>query len=925
MKNYLTIYCLAFLLILGSIDIALCNSTHSLSIQIDTTDTLKINKTKTDSVESGLTAEPADTSTLIDDFLESTVTKVIAFIVPIIALFVALYSKQRRLWWKRKWDLSYQRYLKNIQTKFRNEEDYEIFSDLGLISESSEDSNNGSTISDIISSTDKVHIKGKPGAGKTSLIKKFFVELSKKREKGKSDLIPIYLEYRGKGLFNQIRSNFSSNELFTNTELLTLDWIKTQIIDKKQYIICIDDVHNLLTDTKRKRNSEIEDLVDYNNQFILISRDYLNSFSLSGFEHYKIQDLSNDWKLIEQVLHTYTDEAKAKRIQGHLKHGMDEKLMRLYNTPQHLKFLAKVFDPEVTLEDNKSSLFNRFLNVRDEEAKKESSFKSLDLFLKKRILGYIAFNLFTHREDDEYSVSVEDFRKLLKKIFDELDRKYGLSEYSVPLIQEILIREGYLIKTNGSIRFEHSQWQEFFAAVEIYKQEKSIEPFISKSFGKEIALFVSGLFEANEYRSKSNFWDNFWEDIIREDYFLTGYCIENRIGGWKDEVQPQIPDETELRTLYEKLLLWYENIIKIHFPALAKKFIPEDSKKAGILVEKNRDNKVWHNYYAIKSEETKNVSIFDYNEVIQNKDFPDSHEYYKKHFAVPTLHNLPNWPNVPDSPVVIAHKDVKRQLKTLVKAGELIETKVMDEEALFIEAVTLSAKIEGRFGGFSNISKHKVLPVGKLLSGIERFKNDDFVSSFKVPDARHSNLGRKVTFKEFEKRFKKYIQTQNLESEDNLVPPNADLIDVIKNYRLNDEKLIKEHREFLIMRSARFYKDVYKNYKEVIETNFPTAKYSFRSYNFPIQIFLLQKENNNEKAFGIRLVYFGVDGVSKLKDPVNVRVVDEKEIPSLKNEFKGYSGYNYAWRLNSFSIIEPLRNAVYQLINSEYRDLERRY
>lgn len=821
---------------------------------------------------------------------------------------------------------SYSRYCKNLVNRFKNEEPFGSFPDLKLRTKRTPNSYRELTLSEILKSEDEIHIQGKPGSGKTSLIKKFLIEFCDNHRFSRPKWIPVYIKYNNRDLFSEIFESLIERDLIKNPTHFDKDWLKDQL-KKERFLVIIDDVHNLLSNEDKRSQSKIDNLLEYKkNKYVFISRDYYSACPFQ-FNLYEIQGLYNSRDVAEQILKVHAGEEKFQRVWRHLHYGYKDELLHLYNTPQLLKLLAKVFDQEDRFDDNKSFLFKRFLKSRHDEENRKPN-QTLPLELKEKVLGSVAYELFIEFEESAYSVPYNKFREILTESIQKIQKRLGYSEYLVDSILEGLKEEGLLIQVDENISFEHDQWQEFFAALEIHHEEKSISPFLSKNFGSEIALFVSGFYKLEEELTKRDFWKNFWEELVSSDFFLTKWCRENRqtytVGKVGKVYEDFTYNEEEFFEAYKGVLVWYEKIINHHFPNLLLKFAPKGYKNIGLLVEQNK-NEVGqlYGYRPITTQNEDKVVVTGQKEIMKliNADDPgETVNYYRKKYNISYLHSYIGTSAVQSYPVEFAFMDVESQLTDLVRDGGLIETEIMEQEALYIEAVSLSKMLKGRQSRISNTSKQYVLTIGELLEGLDKLKNERFHSTIKVPESTLSHGGlpkRNIDLEDFESRLRKHIQRKKLAGNDKIDSPNADLIEVIKDYRFIKEELTTEHRDFLIERSVTFFKEFYQNYKKVLEVNFPTAVQHFRT-SFPVQVFLIR--NGENKRFGERLVYFDV---KELNEPVDVKIVDEEDEESLKNKYQGYYGIGTYWGLKSFSRIEPIRNAVYSLIQDEYEKLDR--
>ena len=815
---------------------------------------------------------------------------------------------------------SRRRYFRELYSRFQKEDSFERFPKLSLILSSADSNDQENEIIDELELTCNIHIQGSPGSGKSSLIKAFIIDYCTKWDRlFWYKKIPVYIKHSSGNIFDEILNALNKNEYFKNPDLFTKGWFKQQLI-KGKFLIFIDDAHNILSDKIRRQKSEIDELIDYRkNKFVLISRDYYSACPFN-FTLYEIEDLSNNRELSEQILKTHADEEKFKRIWMELGYGHKSKLLSLYNTPQLLKLLARVYYQEDKLYDNKTLLFRRFFISRHDYEEKKPN-ESLPLEIKERVLGAVAYSLFAKYQESSYSVPYYAFREIFNQSVIQINDKYGFTINSDSIFNGLL-KEGYLIKIDDKIQYEHDQWQEFFTAMEIHHQEYSIKSLLNKNFGDEIALFVSGFYTVIDEINKRNYWRDFWTDVALSDFFLMLKC-QNIITRYIDDTQGEFKTSTldnsnlNLYDSYRELVSYYENLLDFHFPKLKEKFAPNVKKGIGILLEDNKKQiGFWYAYRPITDKYKDKVVIVDSDKYI------DANSFHEQEFGAKYFHSYPYSSAVHDPPARFAFNDVKYQLEEIIRSGHLIETETMKKEALFIEAVSLSKMLTGNRNIY-NTSVQEVLTISELLLGIKKLKRSKIRYKIEVPESSLSMGGfpkRSKELEDFEIDLIQHVENTGLKPSDILIVPNSDLIDVIKNYRFNSDELTSEHRKFLIERSNSFYQDIYRNYRQVIETNFPTAKYAFKTYS-AFQVFLVIQQGKRNDFLGKHVVFFDEN---KKDVPINVDTITEEDYSQVKNKYYGYSGINYVWSHTLFSRTEPIRNTVYRLINEEYSDLTRR-
>jgi hypothetical protein len=878
--------------------------------------------------------------TAIRNRLNSPWVKIVTTLASLLVLLEWFLHPIRKFhkWWKHRNTISYDRYYNQLSKNFG---EYENYPDLELervspppSNEDTTDKDRSLTLSEAAKLGDDLHILGRPGSGKTSMLKKHTLILCSKESGSwwsEPNKIPIYIEYRGKSLFEQIISRLNSYELSKDPSRIENNWLRNELREGK-FIILIDDAHIFLSDEDKKRESDILDLLEYdNNTFVIAGRDYYPHSPVSRMKRFEIQDLTDNDEKAQQILRIHTDETKAEQAWRHIRYGLDRNsrkrgdLRELYSTPQSLMLLGRSFNPDDPPQDNESFLFNRFFKYRHNEEKKRNPNSTQRQDLKKKILGYVAFRAFVEKAQIPYSLPHDDFRGWLVDGVRKVRKELGY-DASVDTIEEGLWREGYLVRYENTVKFEHDQWQEFFAALEIRSESLSIAKLFPGNPAREVARFVSGFYLPENRRCNRNFWKDFWREIIGVDFFLFEECLNSPgFVSRKDFLEAfdefKFTDE-DLHSAYLELADCYARIIQHHFPNLANQFAPNSTdREVGVLVEQKNDGiDFWYGYRPVGPDEER-VLFVDQSEMVDknNVDRPLGNiTYYKQEFDVSYWHALHSTP-VHDPPVVMAFRDVRKQISDFVRKGELQETSTMRQEAIYNVAVALSKRLTGRGTPSTSVTDRFVLPVSELLSGLQQLKNRRFRRKIDVPGATyhfHDLPDRELTVEDVESQLRRYIRDYDLQPTDKITTPNADLLEVINRYRWRDDEISSSDREFLIRRSAKFYRELYVNYKSVLESSFPTSIKSFHTYfGFPIQVFLVRKDSDNRRYFGEHRVYFNVDQLSGWG---SVDIVDGDEAQEVK-ELDGRHEYlMQPWRFDSFSRVEPIRSAVYRLIQREY-------
>ncbi len=874
-------------------------------------------------------------------------------LIPFIAALLAILWKISEIikYVKQKLSISEKRYLKEIIKKYNM---YENFTELDIKILSNEedlpkDEIDKQTIrlNDLVIAGRSVQIIGQPGSGKTSILKKLLLFQCKLKLENRNSLIPIYLEFRGKDVFERIIEFLYVNQFSKDITVINQNWLKKKLLTGK-FLFLIDDIHKLIDAESPNEEMKMRELLDYNkNQFVLMGRDFMK-LSMFGFELYQVAQLTEN-KILD-ILKLYSNEQEAHLIYQNFR--WDKKLRELYSTPQMLMFLSRVYRKYNRIPSNKAQIFTEYLEIKK---KQEFSLdvEAMKMFEKHvKILSYLALQMF---ENDANSYWIT-FDECLALVNDENNRliKRGYQNISTEIIINVLLKQGFLIRIEDKIRYTHDQWQEFFAAKQMFEKRLPLNELKVKQSRDEILFFLSGLHTYLGDEVEKEYCNLFLTELSKENFFLFYKCLKNYdlrwlIKDWEDFFKDKIFTQEQIKSNYEEFFKLYNEIIDIHFKELKIKFTPFTTSNSGLLVEYDDLNKsCWYGFR--EKNEEKEIDLIFLNKFDANNIFKFNTEgevfdnYYRKY-------NLKSWqsksidPNIYKLPAIGAFEDINDQLKKIIKEKKLIENEEMDWERLFYEAFALKNKLRISKNKDSisvkdisdglkkmeieNYLFNKRLHKNGIVPNLENEIDELFENNFIVTDKPYSTTysgiyNRRINDKEFERLFSDLVASKNLKATDLITPPIPNLpynLDPWRSQKLNEQEI-----EMLLNWANSFQEKVFKNYFSIIETNFPTSKYLFKTYKSkPICIVLSVDPNKITKSeyLGRRYFYANVSNQKNDVEVILVRSISEYE--KIHSKLKHHLSWsNPYWGFGfSFPRKEPLRESVYDIIEREYKDLIR--
>lgn len=861
----------------------------------------------------------------------------------------SFYFVARKLY--RSYSLRSYPYLKTIAQNFHEYsryEDIDLSTDPHSDEEQTESEKERFTLSEALDKASAIQILGKPGSGKTTALKKLLqshaaTELNAKAWKR---ALPIYIEYRSGSLFDQILHFLHVNGLGRDFKYLDEKWLRNKL-SKGSFLILIDDVHKILGDPNSKTYSRLQELLDYkSNKFVLMSRDFFKRSDF-GFDSYHVSSLTDDQ--VVQILSLQTSRTNSEEIFRHI--HWDRKARALYDTPQMLSFLAKAFEKNGKMPLNKSQMFDQFFTLHaHQEQVKGAKYTEM---LTRRLLGSLALSMLK-QEVGQYEVNEDECLRLLSESIVGLRSKYGYAIESSTEVLDELLRAGTLIRYDEQIRFRHDQWQEFFAALEVFVEGIDLSSLEHLQGFDELAYFIAGLHSLEGDRESKEKCGIFLAQLIKIDFFLFSKCLGNFqseklvfVADWHEAYKDVVFSVKEIEDSYRDFLNQYVDTIKLHFPNLYSKFSPRTTKSIGIFIEKKEPK--WAYLYAFfeaESETAPRVIVVERNRIASAQGITEEHrllDYYTRHYGALDFKARDIDPVLYKLPVIGAHDEITDQLTHLVRHKELVEPMPMIQERVYFESLalrnhlgiprdkmTLSVKdvSEGlrrrdiRESVFQKFVTGRAVNAKALAEETERLFREGFIPERRTGSTTYSGIySRSINDKVFEQNFSSLLKRSQLKDDDPILPA---LPLLPREYHSWPHPVLgKEEKDKMIKWSVDYFSMMYKCYKEIIETNFPKSTGSFDTYaHFPLVVALVIDEDRYGKSgwLGSRHIF---RNVSSSQDAVKVDVLDQTDFSKYVSSLQKHRWSEYPfWGLpHRHPNDEFLRNNVYEIVEKEFKQL----
>ena len=353
-------------------------------------------------------------------------------------------------------------------------------------------------------------VLGGPGAGKSTFLRKVGFEALHRAGQVFHACIPVLLELKRlttgvldleAAIAEEFRlANFPSPQVFASTALR-----------QGRLLVLLDGLDEVPKQQRQQLVDKIQDLVDRypKNRFILSCRTAAYCHNLRQFVDVGIADF--DDTQIEQFIHKWfcseldRSTGTAAKCWELLQRPENEAAKELAKTPLLLTLICLVYDLYQSLPENRSSLYNKALDILLERWTAEKRIERDDIYqgfhpqLEKVLLAEIAFN---GLEDDEHFFLKTDIIKRIQQFLaDTLDAPQYLDGAAV--LKAIEEQQGVLVQQAENIfSFSHRTFQEYLTARYIASDYRRIRRLVLEHLNdkrwNEVFLMVAGLTDSSD-------------------------------------------------------------------------------------------------------------------------------------------------------------------------------------------------------------------------------------------------------------------------------------------------------------------------------------------------------------------------------------------------------------------------------------------
>lgn len=382
-------------------------------------------------------------------------------------------------------------------------------------------------------------LSGDAGMGKSTILKKIGETIILNNENSERKNLPVFVTVTE--LFD---NKYSLKEVlekkilrFFNGEALEF------ILQEYNVILLIDSLDELEIEHQTSIIDQLNKFYkDYSTKFILATRSSEKSVSiksLKDYDTYNIARFSN--QQIEQFIHKFffNQENRAEKLLEALRENRI--IEKLPITPLSLSLISILYEEnDLEIPATITDIYDNFNSLLLGKAMVTSRIEFIDISFKERILSLYALELLKRKEHNPmtYNEFIDYFKEYFKS--KTLPLKKGTLEEAL----DYLVKNTGIIylKNNTYIAFNHDSFMEYYAAIEIFKHQRSSEKLYVNDFfdvnWQNSAVFYAGhskdmpelLKQINDKLKQANHLNDYFSAINGAGYLLQAlYQTDNEL------------------------------------------------------------------------------------------------------------------------------------------------------------------------------------------------------------------------------------------------------------------------------------------------------------------------------------------------------------------------------------------------------------
>ncbi|MBH8576917.1 NACHT domain-containing NTPase [Nostocaceae cyanobacterium CENA369] len=357
----------------------------------------------------------------------------------------------------------------------------------------------------------KLMVLGKPGAGKTTFLKRLAMLCVEQHFQ--AHRVPIFItlkafaETSGRpSLWEYLPQSFALHQTANPpAELIT----KLQVIlEEGQALILLDGLDEVRDIDSQRIIDEIQRFATqfHLNQFVMTCRIAAREYTFEQFTEVEVADFDDDqiFDFVTKWFTTKQDPIKAETFIQKLE--TDKRIRELATNPLLLTLLCLVFEDAADFPTNRSELYEEGLDVllKKWDAKRnierDRVYKKLSRQRKEDLLSHLAYTFF---ERGEYffkqQIAINRIIQFIRNAPNTSQDDKNLELDGLAVLKSIEAQHGLLIeRARGIYSFSHLTFQEYFTARQIKEQRsdallEDLANHVAEKHWREVFLLTVGM------------------------------------------------------------------------------------------------------------------------------------------------------------------------------------------------------------------------------------------------------------------------------------------------------------------------------------------------------------------------------------------------------------------------------------------------